>query len=213
VKILFIGNSFTARNKLPDRIAQLAAAHGIEMTHQLISAGGASLRRHLNAGAAQKAISSGQFNYVVLQEQSTLPIKSPSRMHESVREVDQAITAAGAKTVLYMTWARQHAPQTQQAITDAYQSIGKELGAIVIPVGVAWETLLGYPGHPQLYDRDGSHPSLAGTMLAACAFVAVLFGCRPATLGLEEFSPAEKKLMERAIRAASGRTRRAASGR
>jgi hypothetical protein len=108
-KILFIGNSFTARNKLPDLVAQLAAAHSIEVRHQLISAGGASLRRHLNAGAALKEIASGRYNYVVLQEQSTLPIKNPARMRESVLEFHQAITAAGAKTVLYVTWARQHA--------------------------------------------------------------------------------------------------------
>jgi len=52
LNILFIGNSFTARNNLPDLIAQLAAAHGESMRHRLITAGGASLRRHWNAGEA-----------------------------------------------------------------------------------------------------------------------------------------------------------------
>ncbi len=39
----------------------------------------------------------------MLQEQSTLPVKNAGRMHENVRLFDEAITAAGAKTVLYMT--------------------------------------------------------------------------------------------------------------
>src|SRR5262249_23680159 len=38
-----------------------------------------------------------------------------------------------AKTVLYMTWARRNAPESQQAITDAYTVIGRELGAMVVP--------------------------------------------------------------------------------
>src|SRR5690349_20094570 len=106
LKVLFIGNSFTARNNLPGLIAGLATARGKGLEHRLISAGGASLRTHWNAGEALKAIEGGQYELVVLQEQSTLPVKNARRMHENVRLFDQAIRAAGAKTVLYMTWAR-----------------------------------------------------------------------------------------------------------
>src|SRR5262245_11487995 len=98
-KVLFIGNSFTARNDLPDLIVQLAAERGKTFQYRLISAGGASLRQHWNAGEAQKAIQEGHYDHVVLQEQSTLPVKNAGRMHENVRLFDAAIKAAGAKTV------------------------------------------------------------------------------------------------------------------
>ena len=104
----------------------------------------------------------GGYDRVVLQEQSTLPVKSPARMHESVRLFDEQIRAAGARTVLYMTWARRHAPETQAAITDAYLAIGRELGADVIPAGLAWEHFLRDHDRPALHDRDGSHPTVAG---------------------------------------------------
>src|SRR5262245_28224986 len=97
LKVLFIGNSFTARNDLPGLIAQLAAVRGKGLRHRLISAGGASLRQHWNAGGALKAIMDGQYDYVVLQEQSTLPVKNAGRMHENVRLFDEAIRGAGAK--------------------------------------------------------------------------------------------------------------------
>src|SRR5260370_26887881 len=161
LKHLFIGNSFTARHNLPGLIAQLAAARGKSLQHRLISAGGASLRQHWNAGEALKAIQDGHYDYVVLQEQSTLPIKNPKRMHENVRLFDEAIKAAGAKTGLYMTWARRHAPESQQAITDAYTSIGQELVATVVPVGVAWQSFLRKHDQPVLHDPDQSHPTLA----------------------------------------------------
>src|SRR5262245_41628458 len=143
--------------------------------HRLISAGGASLRQHWNAGEALKAIQEGQYDCVVLQEQSTLPVKNAKRMHENVRLFDEAIKAAGTKTVLYMTWARQNAPESQQVISDAYTSIGRELGATVVPVGLAWQRFLRQYDEPVLHDKDQSHPSPAGTYLAACVFLAVLF--------------------------------------
>src|SRR5262245_3389011 len=131
VRALFIGNSFTARNNLPGLIAELAAARGKRLEHRLISAGGASLRMHWNAGHALKAIQEGKYDVVVLQEQSTLPVKNRERMHENVRLYHDPIKAAGATMVLYSTWARQFAPETQGAIIEAYASIGQELGATV----------------------------------------------------------------------------------
>jgi hypothetical protein len=179
LKVLFIGNSFTARNNLPGLIALLAAARGKTLEHRLISAGGASLRRHWNAGQALQAIREGGYDGVVLQEQSTLPVKNAARMHESVRLFDGAIKEAGAKTILYMTWAREHSPKSQDAITNAYDEIGKELGATVVSVGRAWQSFLQKHDTPTLYDRDQSHPSLAGSYLAACVFLAVEFKENP----------------------------------
>src|SRR4051794_37243196 len=100
LNVLFIGNSFTARNNLPALVAQIAAAAGAKLDHQLISVGGASLRTHWNKGDALKAIQQGHFDFVVLQEQSTLPIKNAQRMHENVRLFDQAIKTAGGRTAL-----------------------------------------------------------------------------------------------------------------
>jgi hypothetical protein len=174
-KVLFIGNSFTARNDLPGLIAELAATRGQRMEYRLISAGGASLRTHWNAGVATEAIRDGNYDVVVLQEQSTLPVKNAMRMHENVRLFDKAIKSADAETVLYITWARQHAPESQQAITDAYTTISRDLGATVAPVGRAWRQFLAKHVEPNLYDKDQSHPSLAGSYLAACVFLAVLF--------------------------------------
>jgi hypothetical protein len=174
INILFIGNSFTQRNDLPGLLAEMAAARDLCVQHELISVGGASLRTHWNAGRAVKAIAKGEFDYVVLQEQSTLPVKNAERMAENIRLFDGAIKRAGSKTVLYMSWARQHAPESQKAIADAYNSIGDELGAIVVPVGLAWQHFLSIHDKPVLHDRDQSHPTLAGSYLAACVFLGAL---------------------------------------
>ena len=178
-RILFIGNSFTARNNVPGLLSQLAEARGRRCECRLIAAGGASLRMHWNKGAAQEEMRRVRYDYVVLQEQSTLPIKNPKRMHENIRLFDHAIKAVRSRTALYLTWARQNAPETQKQITDAYSTIGAELGAFVIPVGVAWEQFLRHHRQPLLHDADKSHPTLAGSYLAACVFLKVLLGEDP----------------------------------
>jgi len=183
LNVLFIGNSFTARNDLPTLVELLATATDRKLKHRLISVGGASLRTHWNKGEARREIDTGGYDYVVLQEQSTLPVKNTARMHENVRLFDGVIRASGARTALYMTWARKLEPQNQQLITHAYTSIARELGATLIPVGVAWQAFMAKHREPVLHDRDGSHPSLAGSFLAACVVFDALF--RYAVTGLD----------------------------
>jgi hypothetical protein len=205
LSVLFIGNSFTARNDLPGMLASLAAAAGVRLDHRLVSAGGASLRMHWNKGEAQKSIEQGKYDYVVLQEQSTLPVKNATRMHENVRLFDPVIRDAGAKTVLYLTWARRNAPEAQRAITDAYEAIGREIGAAVVPAGVAWEQFMKQHDTPVLHDKDGSHPTVAGTYLAACVFFATLLGRSPVGVGdgAKGLTAAEAKLLQQAAWAAA----------
>jgi hypothetical protein len=201
--VLFIGNSFTARNDLPGLIATLAGAGGLRLEHRLISAGGASLRRHWNGGVARRAIARGGWDWVVLQEQSTLPIKNPARMRENVLGFDAVIKAAGATTALYLTWSREKEPEAQDAITSGYTNVAAEIGATVIPAGVAWQRFRSRHDQPALYDRDGSHPTLAGSFLAACVAFSVFFPKHtlPIPPPIEGLTPADASLLQRAARA------------
>ena len=71
------------------------------------------------------------------------------------------------------------ARERQQAITDAYTGIGRALGATVVPVGLAWQRFLRDNDEPVLHDRDQSHPTVAGSYLAACVFLAALLRVSP----------------------------------
>ncbi len=186
-RILFIGNSFTRRNDLPGMIARLAEAgkpKRVVETEQVI-ANGMALKAHWNRGEAREAIKRGKWDFVSLQEQSTLPLKNPSRMHESVRMFVEEIRSAKAEPVLYMTWVRTSAPERQDELAEAFLSIAEELKVRVAPVGLAWkEAFRKLPGIV-LHDKDGSHPNPLGTYLAACVFYATLFGSSAVGLPLD----------------------------
>lgn len=200
MRVLFVGNSFTARNDLPGMLARMAAARGHVLQHDLIQQGGATLRAHWNRGTAVDAMRRTHYDIVVLQEQSTLPVRNARRMHENVQLFTETIDKTGARAALYMTWAKRNAPDTQQAITAAYTGIARETGALLVPVGNAWARYLKSHETPGLHDRDMSHPAPAGTYLAACVFHAVLFeesavGLPCAVAGL---TPAAAAAMQRA---------------
>ncbi len=204
VRMLFIGNSFTTRNDLPTLLSVIAkAGKGITIESKVISAGGASLRRHWNAGAAS-TITSAKWDYVVFQEQSTLPVKNSNRFHENVREFVPAMKESGAKMVLFMTWARKNEPENQSLLTDSYNKIGKEIGASVVPVGTAWQKLVAKHDKPVLHAADGSHPTIAGSYLAACTFYTTLFGGDPTKFETDvgNLSDEERKLLQRIAKTA-----------
>jgi hypothetical protein len=60
-----------------------------------------------------------------------------------------------------------------------YVEVANEIGALVIPAGLAFEEA--YRRRPDIklhFELDGSHPSLLGTYLAACTVYATLYGRR-----------------------------------
>jgi hypothetical protein len=139
-----------------------------------IVAGGASLKRHWNAGLARTALAE-RWDHVVLQEQSTLPVKNAQRYHDNVRLFARDMAESGARIALYLTWSRRSEPETQDAIAHAVNAIASEVGARVVPVGPAWQEALREVPGLQLYEEDGSHPTRAGSYLAACTFHVALF--------------------------------------
>lgn len=180
VRILFIGNSYTYYNDMPRMLAAMAATGGNEAEVRSVTKGGASLRQLWDEGEALDALARERWDYVVLQDHSLMPLSDRRTMDRSMRLFDERIRAAGARTVLYVTWARAFARDSQGTIDAAYQGIGDRLHACIVPVGQAWSIALARQPKPALYDSDQSHPSMAGSYLAAYVFHRMLFGRLPA---------------------------------
>lgn len=180
LKVLFVGNSYTYVNDLPKMIAELAkAGKQRPLEYDSVTPGGYTLEKHVKDGKAANKIAALKWDYVVLQEQSLRPIKNPESMLEYGRQLDATIKKQGAKTLLYLTWARQDAPDSQAALTKAYRELAGETKAVVAPVGRAWEAALKDDPTAGLHAPDKSHPSKKGTYLAACVFYGVLYGKSP----------------------------------
>ena len=80
-----------------------------------------------------------------------------------------------------------------------FRSAG-QIKAIVVPVGTVWQKFLSAHDKPMLHDRDGSHPTLAGTYLAACTFLAGLLKQSPTSIesGPVKLPPEDRALLQAA---------------
>jgi len=177
-RILFIGNSFTSYNGgIGAQLKGLAPT----ATTGAVMAGGFTLEKHWNAGAALREIRSGRWDYVVLQEQSQTPVIAASLFAKYAGAFDTEIRAAGGKSVLLMTWERPDSVQykvTTPYLAAAYSQTGAAIGATVAPAGLAFATALRERPGLVLNSADG-HPTPAGTYLAACVLYGTIYGRSP----------------------------------
>jgi hypothetical protein len=193
-RVLFVGNSYTSVNDLPNVFARLASSGGHRVETGRDTADGATLADHAASSATRSALTAARWNFVVLQEQSQIPAIDQLReaqMYAAARTLVSMIRNAGAQPVFFVTWAHRDGwPQNglpdyssmQSAIDDGYLGIAAEEHAAVAPVGYAWHTVLGQEANPGLWQDDGSHPTEKGTYLAACVFYATIF--RESPMGL-----------------------------
>jgi hypothetical protein len=181
MRVLFIGNSFTrywGGQVLIGTELALSSPAGRERTpiYEQSTANGYDFQDHWREGQAVARIREGNWDYVVLQEHSEGPLDDRDSFFKYARLFDADVTRVGAKTVFFMTWAKKHQPQRQAAIAAAYNDLARELGARVVPVGLAFQAALAERPSLKLYDADGKHPSEAGSYLTACCFYSFFYG-------------------------------------
>lgn len=178
LRVLFIGNSLTATGNIPAAIQHLAAAakESRPLEFERVILGGATFEKHLENGKALKYIQKGNWDFVVLNEMSTRALREREPMFKAGRKLIEEIKKVNAKPVIYMTWALKEKPAEFAAVIANCRDLGKETGAAVVPVGVAWQTIVKNNPEIDLYTSDGKHPRLEGSYLAACTFYGFFYG-------------------------------------
>lgn len=183
-KVLFVGNSFTYyNNSVHNHYSALVSASGRSFdtprVTRIMTLSGGHLPEH-RAGLSS-ILRSQDWDVVVLQGHSLGPISEATAepFRVAARDFSAMIRARGARPVLFMTWAYEGKPEMTDALDHAYSSLGQELGAQVVPVGLAFARVTEERPDIGLRITDGKHPTLAGTYLAACTFYAALFGQSP----------------------------------
>lgn len=166
VRILFIGNSHTYFNDMPEMVAEQFRKEQYDCEVTMIAHGGWFLEQHVNEPDVRFNILYGHYDYVVLQEHAH-PFGPEEKFYGAVRQLNQWILEAGSKAVIYMTWAKKDEEFNQERMTLAHEQIADELGMLLAPVGKYWwEYMRSYPDI-EMYYKDGQHASPDGSRFAA----------------------------------------------
>ena len=183
--VLFVGNSYTYFSNLPHIVSIISDSTQTKIMTRKSTAGGARLSQHWKGDRGlqtKKLIEEGQFDIVVLQEQSMGTIEQADSFAIYAGLFCDFIKANLAKPYFYLTWAREKVPQYQEIITTIYTDVAKKNDAGIVPAGEAWALAQKLRPGIDLFTSDGSHPSSLGTLLTACIFVKTLSGELPTTL-------------------------------
>jgi Secretion system C-terminal sorting domain/PKD domain len=198
-RVLFLGNSYTYYNNLPQMLSDIASSTGDNIIFDSNTPGGHTLQEHSNNTLSQNKIGVGNWDYVVLQEQSQLPSLPISEVNTNVfpyaRKLDSIINLknACAETIFYMTWGRKNGDGSNCSIwppvctylgmdsllSIRYKTMANNNNALVSPVGAVWKKLRQSFPQIELYQTDESHPVEAGSYAAACCFYTIIFKKNP----------------------------------
>lgn len=220
-KALFLGNSYTAVNNLPDIVANIATSMGDTLIWERNTPGGYTLEGHSTNSTSLSMIAEGNWDYVVLQEQSQRPaFPLPQVMIEVfpyARFLDSVINIHNpcAETMFYMTWGRKNGDAancpnwppvcTYQGMDSLlhlrYMMMADSNDAVVSAVGAVWRYIRYYYPGIELYSSDESHPSEAGSYAAACCFYTAMFRDDPLLISYDyTLSPTDAEDIKTAVR-------------
>ena len=223
-RVLFIGNSYTGANKLPDVFLEVVKSAGRrEPVVKSATPGSQTLRQQLTQAPSQALIEEGGWDVVVLQGQSMEPALAEKdatvRDHfvKSAAELCKRIRAKSpkARIFFYETWAR-HADfwseksalkevgavganpkEMQDRLRKWYDFVAKDNKATVVPCGDAWELNYASAKPIRLHRADNSHPEFVGTYLNALVFFGKIYGVKdPAPKWTGKLDEAQAKLMQ-----------------
>ena len=193
--VLFIGNSYTNANNLPQMVSELALSFGDTLNFESSIAGGATFSSHSTNINTLNKISQNPWDYVVLQAQSQEPSFSPNQVANDVFPYAQILidsiesNSICTEPIFFMTWGRKYGDQQncqfyppictylgmQQRLRQSYLDMTFTHNATCSPVGICWKESIAQDSTLNLFTSDNGHPSIYGSYLAACTFYSTIF--------------------------------------
>ena len=193
--VLFIGNSYTYANNMPQMVSEIALSLGDTLDFESSTPGGATFNIHSTNTTTLNKISQKAWDYVVLQAQSQEPSFSPNQVANDVFPYAQILidsiesNSTCTEPIFFMTWGRKYGDQQncqfyppictylgmQQRLRESYLDMTFNHNATCSPVGICWKESIVQDSTLNLFSPDNSHPSIHGSYLAACAFYSTIF--------------------------------------
>lgn len=216
--VLFLGNSYTSTNNIPQITADIASNMGDNLVFDDYTPGGYKLSQHYTDPVSLAKIQAGPWDFIVLQEQSQIPSSSGFTFVGNVSNMVQYIKNNTTCTLpmFYMTWGRKNGdalncPNHPQVCTylgmdaatrTAYMSMAQISDAEVTPVGAVWRYVRSNYPAINLYQPDDSHPTAEGSYLAACCFYTTLFRKDPSNITYNySINPSDASSIRSAVKA------------
>jgi len=194
LEILFIGNSYTNFNNLPNVFYNLTTSAGKEIFVDSYAPPGTSLFEHSNNANTLSKIREKKWDFIILQGTGRRIAYPDSFTDEpaftALAELEEIIlnNCESTRIIFFMPWADEDGMTWIEGWTQNYEEMqidiynstiqfSNKMNYTIAPVGWAWYKVLdekNYPLH-YLHAFDWNHPRLNGTYLTACVIYSTIF--------------------------------------
>jgi hypothetical protein len=180
LRVLFVGNSLTYYNNLPEIVAQLArSVKHQKFSYKMIAYPNFSLEDHWNKGEVQKVLAKEKWDYVIMQQGPSAFADGRQVLVDYAKKFSAPIAQAGAKPAFYMVWSSADRLQDFAGVSATYKAAAKEVDGLFFPAGEAWLEAWRREPKIELYGPDKFHPNFAGSYLAALVIYQQLYNQNP----------------------------------
>lgn len=175
LKILFVGNSLTYTNNLPELVEDEAKSRGYKIKTTTLAFPNYAIIDHWDDGELQKHIMSKDFDYVIVQQGPSSQSEGRSMLIQDGAKVKKLCDKYETKFAYFMVWPSLTYFKTFDNVIKNHRDASEQNGALLFPVGEAWKAYIDENKDASLYGQDGFHPSPKGSRLAARVIVDTLF--------------------------------------
>ena len=176
LNILFVGNSLTYTNNLPEIVKELAKQDGLDIKYSSLSLPDHSLEDHWNAGKLQKQLDKEKYDFLIAQQGPSALPESQVLLLEYTKKIRELCDSRKTKLALYMVWPSKSRSFDLDNVIYSYTHAAKETGSLLCPAGLAWKNAWALDSSLALYGADNFHPGITGTVLAALTIYGAITG-------------------------------------
>jgi len=175
-RILFVGNSLTSNNNVPELVKEIGAQSGKLIALDNVLRGNYSLEDHWEDGIFQKMMDDGHYDFVVAQQGPSALPESQVLLLTYATRMANLCKEKNAKLAMYMVWPSQERSFDHDNVIYSYTQAALKTESLLCPAGLAWKYAWEADPSLALYASDLFHPSLAGSVLAALTIYGGLTG-------------------------------------
>jgi hypothetical protein len=184
IRVLFVGNSFTYYNNLPQVVSAMAKSQDVIIETKHSTVGGSSLENHWKSERGTQTrimIELEKWDYVVFNNHSLSSITSPDKFLEFSKKFADLARSKGAEPIFMMTWAYKSNPLMLPQIEKMHKLLCEQTNTNYIPGGPLFASSIKYRPDIELF-HDDIHPSSNGTYLLGLAFYKYFTGKSVSTI-------------------------------
>lgn len=182
VSILFVGNSHTMLNDVPNVVREMVEflhpdkkvfVHYFPVGH---------LEDLANDPRCREEIETRPWKYVILQAQKISMRGTKDYSRQDGIAIAKVAKAQGAKVFYFCEWGRKGVDEEGPRTEKIYTEMAQDAGVASAPIGRAWDLALAQRPKLPLHAADGNHQSEVGAFLTACVLAGRIADVSPTRL-------------------------------